>query len=69
MRKHPSMPMALMVIVLLILTHSLERWGRFGWLGVTALWVVMLLALWSAADYFLKFSRVVLVNDPGLTSR
>lgn len=46
-------------ITLLILTNSLERWGRFGSLGVVVLWVVMLLALGSAADYFVKFARVV----------
>ena len=51
-------------IVLLILTHTLDRWGRFGFLGVLALWVVMLLAVASAADYFVKFLRAV---DVGAT--
>lgn len=46
-------------IVLLILTKSLERWGRFEWLAVAALWVVMILALVSAADYLLGFRRLI----------
>lgn len=43
-------------IVLLILTPSLEPWGG---LGVAALWIVMALALVSAVDYFVKFTRAV----------
>lgn len=43
-------------ITLLILTKSLDR---FDFLGVVALWVVMLLALVSAADYFVQFVRKV----------
>jgi CDP-diacylglycerol--glycerol-3-phosphate 3-phosphatidyltransferase len=43
-------------ITLLILTKSLDR---FDFLGVLALWVVMLLALVSAADYFVQFVRKV----------
>lgn len=46
-------------ITLLILTSSLERWGRFGFLGVAALWVVVVLALISAVDYFARFARSV----------
>lgn len=41
-------------ITLLILTKTLDRWGR---LGVAALWVVMTLAIVSAADYFVRFAR------------
>ena len=53
-------------IVLLILTNSLERWGKFGFLGVAALWVVLALALISAVDYFLRFARTVDLGDaPG----
>jgi CDP-diacylglycerol--glycerol-3-phosphate 3-phosphatidyltransferase len=44
-------------IVLLILTNSLERWGRYEWLAVGALWIVMLLAVFSAVDYFFSFHR------------
>lgn len=44
-------------IVLLILTNSLERWGRYGSLGVGALWLSMAIALWSGGDYVLKFMR------------
>jgi CDP-diacylglycerol--glycerol-3-phosphate 3-phosphatidyltransferase len=46
-------------IVLLILTNTLERWGRYGFLGVAALWVVLGLAVISAVDYFVRFSRTV----------
>lgn len=46
-------------IALLLLTNTLERWGRYGFLGVAALWVVMVLAIVSAVDYFAKFARSV----------
>jgi len=46
-------------ITLLILTNTLDRWGRFGFLGVAALWVVAVLATVSALDYFYKFARSV----------
>ena len=45
-------------IVLLILTNSLARWGRYERWAVVALWVVMILAIVSAADYFLRFQRL-----------
>jgi CDP-diacylglycerol--glycerol-3-phosphate 3-phosphatidyltransferase len=44
-------------ITLMILTNTLDRWGRFGWLGVTALWIALILAVGSAVDYFVKFFR------------
>ena len=44
-------------IVLLILTNSLERWGRYEWIAVGSLWIVMILAVISAADYFYAFHR------------
>lgn len=46
-------------ITLLILTNTLEQWGRFGFLGVAALWVVMILAIVSAVDYFHRFAQSV----------
>ncbi len=46
-------------ISLMILTNTLERWSGFGFLGVAALWVVMLLALISAVDYFVKFAKTI----------
>lgn len=46
-------------IVFLILTGSLQRWGEFGWLGVGALWVAMLLALVSGGEYMVRFMRVL----------
>lgn len=49
-------------ITLLILTSTLERLGRFGFLGVAFLWVVVALALISAVDYFVRFSRSVDLN-------
>lgn len=45
-------------IVLLILTNTLERWGKYGFLGVAALWLSMFIALWSGADYVLRFIRL-----------
>ena len=50
-----------LAISLLILTNTLERWG---FLGVVALWLVMLLALVSAADYFTRFVRDVDLGAP-----
>jgi CDP-diacylglycerol---glycerol-3-phosphate 3-phosphatidyltransferase len=45
-------------ISLLILGHEL---GEFRLSGMVALWVVMLLALLSAVDYFNKFARAILI--------
>lgn len=49
----------IVAISLLILTNSLERWARLGFLGLGALWLAMLLALVSAADYVAKFVRLM----------
>ncbi len=46
-------------ISLLILGHEL---GEFLFIGNLALWVVMLFALASAVDYFVKFARAVLIS-------
>jgi CDP-diacylglycerol--glycerol-3-phosphate 3-phosphatidyltransferase len=48
-------------ISLLILTKTLDRWA---FLGVVALWLVMLLALVSAADYFRRFLNDVDLGAP-----
>ena len=45
-------------ISLLILGHEL---GEFRLVGTIALWFVMLFALISAIDYFVKFARAVLI--------
>ena len=47
-------------VSLLILGHEL---GEFLFIGNIALWVVMLFALVSGVDYFVKFARAVLQND------
>jgi CDP-diacylglycerol--glycerol-3-phosphate 3-phosphatidyltransferase len=44
-------------IPLLILTRTLEEMVGLRWLGYAALWVSMLLALYSAGDYVVKFLR------------
>jgi len=46
-------------IALLILTNTLERWLRFGNLGKAALWVVMILAMYSMFQYFSNFVKSV----------
>ncbi len=46
-------------ITLLILTSRLEQWASLGFLGYTALWLVLVLAVVSAGDYFVKFVRSV----------
>jgi CDP-diacylglycerol---glycerol-3-phosphate 3-phosphatidyltransferase len=47
-------------IALLILGHEL---GEFLFLGELLLWVVMVFALISAADYFVKFAKAILLSD------
>jgi len=44
-------------ISLLILTRYVERWVVFVNLGKAALWVVIVLAIVSMADYFVHFAR------------
>ncbi len=50
-------------ITLLILTNTLERWVQYGNLGKAALWVVMVLALYSMIDYFVNFAKSVDLGD------
>jgi CDP-diacylglycerol--glycerol-3-phosphate 3-phosphatidyltransferase len=46
-------------ITLLILTNTLDRWLRFGNLGKAALWIVMIIAVYSMYDYFVNFVKSV----------
>ena len=46
-------------ITLLILTNTLERWVRFGNLGKAALWIVMIIAIYSMVEYFARFAKSV----------
>ncbi len=55
----------IVAITLMILTNTLERWLRFGFLGVAALWVAMIVALVSAVDYFVRFARRFDLEDAG----
>ncbi len=48
-------------ISLLILSYQL---GEFKFMSELALWVVMLFALVSAVDYFIKFSKAILLDHP-----
>lgn len=48
-------------IAVLILGYQL---GEFHFIGTVLLWIVMVFALASGVDYFLKFSRAVLRPDP-----
>lgn len=50
-------------IVLLILTNSLERMAGWGQVGVWALWVAVILALVSAAEYVMRFFRNFSIDD------
>jgi len=50
-------------IALLILTNELERWLRFGNLGKAALWVVMILAIYSMYQYSVNFVKRVGLGD------
>jgi CDP-diacylglycerol--glycerol-3-phosphate 3-phosphatidyltransferase len=46
-------------ITLLILTNTLDRWLRFGNLGKAALWIVMIIAVYSMYEYFVNFVKSV----------
>ncbi len=46
-------------IPLLILTNTLERWLRYGNLGKAALWIVMIIAIYSMYKYFASFVKSV----------
>lgn len=48
-------------ISLLILSHEL---GQFRVIGTVALWGVMFFALASGVDYFIKFARAILMDQP-----
>jgi phosphatidylglycerophosphate synthase len=48
-------------ISLLILGYEL---GELRLTGTIALWAVMLFALASGIDYFIKFSRAILLDQP-----
>ncbi len=48
-------------IALLILGYQL---GQFRAIGTVALWAVVLFALASGVDYFIKFARAVLIDHP-----
>jgi CDP-diacylglycerol--glycerol-3-phosphate 3-phosphatidyltransferase len=52
-------------ITLLILRSTLERWVRYGNLGKAALWVVMILAVFSMYQYFLHFVKRVDLGQEG----
>ena len=49
----------IVAITLLILSNSLERWVQYGNLGKGALWIVMLLAIYSMIEYFRSFVKTV----------
>ena len=46
------------VVAILLLILGNEAW-LFSFLGQCALWVVLIVALWSAVDYYRRFSRVL----------
>src|SRR5437870_11639463 len=56
-------------VTMLILTNSLEKWGRYSFLGAWALYVVMVLSVGSAADYFVAFLRRMPWEGPSGTQR
>ena len=52
-------------VTMLILTKSLEKWGRYEDLAVWALYAATILSVWSAVDYFAGFLRRMPADDPG----
>jgi len=58
------------VIAIVLLIFGEHPWGpaaligaKVKTLGIVALWVVVILAVLSAVDYFLKFARVFSTHD------
>ena len=51
------------VVAIALLIAGYEWLGEFRFVGELALWVVMLFALVSGIDYFIKFSRAVIRGD------
>jgi len=49
----------------LIFYPTFERWGSLEAAGVVALWISMLLALGSAAEYLHRFFRMLPLADEG----
>jgi CDP-diacylglycerol--glycerol-3-phosphate 3-phosphatidyltransferase len=58
-----------LAVTMLILTNSLDKWGRFGALATWALYLVMVLSVWSAVDYFVAFLRKMPVTEGGAPGR
>ena len=54
-------------ITMLILTHSLEKWGRYEFLAKWALWVVVILSVGSAVQYFVAFLRKMPLEERAST--
>ena len=52
-------------VTLLILTRSLEKWGRYSFLARWALVVVLILSVVSAIQYFVVFLRKMPWEEPG----
>jgi CDP-diacylglycerol--glycerol-3-phosphate 3-phosphatidyltransferase len=46
-------------VTMLILTNSLEKWGRYDNLATWALYLVMILSVGSAIDYFAAFLKKI----------
>ena len=46
-------------VTMLILTNSLEKWGRYDSLATWALYLVMILSVGSAIDYFAAFLKKI----------
>lgn len=51
-------------VTMLILTHSLEKWGRYSYLAIWALYLVMFLSVASAIQYFSAFLRKMPWEEP-----
>jgi CDP-diacylglycerol--glycerol-3-phosphate 3-phosphatidyltransferase len=51
-------------VTMLILTNSLEKWGRFSYLARWSLYVVVVLSVASALQYFVEFLRRMPFEEP-----
>jgi CDP-diacylglycerol--glycerol-3-phosphate 3-phosphatidyltransferase len=52
------------VVAVVLLIIGPKYLGPYAFLGQTAMWAVVILAILSAADYFLKFYRKMVVSPP-----
>ena len=54
----------MVAVTLLILTRTLERWGQYSFLARWSLFVVLIVSVASAIQYFVVFLRNMPLEEP-----